>query len=102
VPHVAFNLNFAVNIWVTPGAHHMRALRGFESWKGIPMKLTMTFDYPDSALKLAGKLEACIRSSVCEFNRGNANESVSVYRVRVFTDARFRELLEKAYGGASA
>jgi hypothetical protein len=65
------------------------------------MKLTMTFDYPDNDPKLAGKLEARIRSSVNEFNRSNANDSVSVYRVRVFTDARFREILEKAYGGVS-
>jgi hypothetical protein len=45
------------------------------------MKLTMPFDYPDNAPKLAAGLETCIRFSVSEFNRSDANDSVSVYRV---------------------
>jgi hypothetical protein len=60
------------------------------------MKLVMTFDLPDSS-SLAAALEAFVCDAITEFNRSRGRDTVLVHRVRLFTDARFREIVEKVY-----
>jgi hypothetical protein len=60
------------------------------------MKVVITFDMPDS-WKLADTLEAFVRDAIIEFDKGRGRDTVQIYRVRRFTDARFREIVDKVY-----
>jgi hypothetical protein len=90
-----FNLNDGVNTCVTPAAHHQRCCGATE--KAIPMKLVVTFDFPDRCAPLAVMLEASIRDSVKEFNRNTTAANVTVHRVRLLTDKHWREQIERIY-----
>jgi hypothetical protein len=65
--------------------------------KAIPMKLVVTFDFPDRSTPLAVMLEACVRDSVKEFNRNATAANVTVHRVRLLTDKHWREQIERIY-----
>jgi len=60
------------------------------------MKLVITLDFPDDARR-AEMLEAFMRDSVRQFNRSMGDAKLTVHRLRVFTDARYRELFDRAY-----
>jgi hypothetical protein len=60
------------------------------------MKLVLTLDFPNDEQR-AATLEAFMRDSVTQFNRSMGDEKLSVYRSRVLTDARYRELFDRAY-----
>lgn len=65
--------------------------------KAIPMKLVVTFDFPDRSAPIAVTLEACIRDRVKEFNRNTTAANVTVHRVRLLTDKHWREQIERIY-----
>jgi hypothetical protein len=65
--------------------------------KAIPMKLVVTFDFPDRAAPLAVILEAFIRNSVKDFNRNTPAANTTVHRVRPLTDKHWREQIERLY-----
>jgi hypothetical protein len=60
------------------------------------MKLVVTLDFPDDERR-AAMLESFMHDSVIQFNRSMGDETLSIFRSRVLTDARYRELFDRAY-----
>jgi len=61
------------------------------------MKLGVTFDFPDASAAVAVMLEERIHDMVKVLNQDAPAANVSVYRVRLLTDKRFREAMDKLY-----